>query len=57
MNTRPVPLSFVFMLASVFAMSPLAIDLYLPTIPRIADDFNSPVQQLSLIHISSPRDA
>ena len=48
MNIRPVPLSFVFMLASVFAMSPLAIDLYLPTIPRIADDFNSPVQQLAI---------
>lgn len=48
MNARPVPLSFVFLLAAVFAMSPLAIDLYLPTIPSIADDFSVPVQQLAI---------
>ena len=48
MNTRPVSLSFIFLLAAVFAMSPLAIDLYLPTIPSIAEDFGAPVQQLAI---------
>ena len=48
MNTRPGPLSFIFLVAAVFAMSPLAIDLYLPTIPSIAEDFGAPVQQLAI---------
>ena len=48
MNTRPVPLSFIFLLAAVFALSPLAIDLYLSTIPSIAADFGAPLQQLAI---------
>ncbi len=48
MNSRAFSLPMTFLLASVFAMSPLAIDLYLPTIPAIARDFGVPVQQLAV---------
>lgn len=48
MNSRAVSLPITFLLASIFALSPLAIDLYLPTIPAIARDFSVPVQQLAI---------
>lgn len=48
MNSRAVSLPITFLLASIFALSPLAIDLYLPTIPAIAQDFEVPVQQLAI---------
>ncbi|QQD18131.1 multidrug effflux MFS transporter [Spongiibacter nanhainus] len=46
--THSVPLKMALLLASVFALSPLAVDMYLPVIPVIAGDFSAPVQDVAI---------
>ncbi len=41
-------LRLIFLLASIFALSPLAIDMYLPTIPAIAADLNVAAQDIAI---------
>ena len=42
------PLRLIISLALIFALSPLAIDMYLPTIPAIAGELSVPVQDIAI---------
>ncbi|CAA0112938.1 multidrug effflux MFS transporter [Zhongshania aliphaticivorans] len=42
------PLRLIISLALIFALSPLAIDMYLPTIPAIAGELSVPVQDVAI---------
>lgn len=42
------PLRLIISLALIFALSPLAIDMYLPTIPAIAGELYVPVQDIAI---------
>ncbi|CAA0079105.1 Bicyclomycin resistance protein [Zhongshania aliphaticivorans] len=42
------PLRVILALALIFALSPLAIDMYLPTIPAIAGELAVPVQDIAV---------
>jgi len=42
------PLRLIISLALIFALSPLAIDMYLPTIPAIAGEMAVPVQDVAI---------
>lgn len=46
--THSVPLRTAALLASIFALSPLAVDMYLPVIPVIAQGFAVPVQDVAI---------
>ncbi|MCC4264240.1 Bcr/CflA family multidrug efflux MFS transporter [Oceanimonas baumannii] len=43
-----LPLSLLLLLASLAGLTPLAIDMYLPSLPTIADDLGVPVSQAQL---------
>ncbi|MBW2940745.1 multidrug effflux MFS transporter [Zhongshania sp. CAU 1632] len=42
------PMRLIISLALIFTLSPLAIDMYLPTIPAIADELAVPVQDVAI---------
>ena len=48
MSTDRPPLKLAALLATVFALSPLAIDLYLPTMPAIAGELAVPIQDIAI---------
>jgi DHA1 family bicyclomycin/chloramphenicol resistance-like MFS transporter len=48
MSPTVLPLRLILLLASIFALSPLAIDMYLPTIPAIAAELAVPVQDIAV---------
>ncbi len=48
MSSTVLPLRLILLLASIFALSPLAIDMYLPTIPAIAAELAVPVQDIAV---------
>ncbi|OOR89590.1 Bcr/CflA family drug resistance efflux transporter [Moraxella caviae] len=55
MNTRnleaaqkPFPVAWVMMLGMMVAIGPLAIDMYLPALPSMADDFGVPVSNVAM---------
>ena len=43
------PMRLIISLALIFTLSPLAIDMYLPTIPAIAGELAVPVQDVAII--------
>ncbi|MDF1692780.1 MAG: multidrug effflux MFS transporter [Zhongshania sp.] len=48
MSSTLPPLRLILLLALIFALSPLAIDMYLPTIPAIAAELGVPVQDIAV---------
>ena len=48
MSTTLPSLRLILVLASIFALSPLAIDMYLPSIPAIAVDLGVPTQDIAI---------
>jgi DHA1 family bicyclomycin/chloramphenicol resistance-like MFS transporter len=47
-NSSVLPLRLILVLALIFALSPLAIDMYLPTIPTIAGDLGVLTQDIAI---------
>ncbi|WAJ70855.1 multidrug effflux MFS transporter [Catenovulum adriaticum] len=45
---NPIPLKLTILLACIFALSPLAIDTYLPAVTLIADDLNTQAELVSM---------
>ena len=48
MSSTLPPLRLILLLALIFALSPLAIDMYLPTIPAIAAELGVPAQDIAV---------
>ncbi|MDO5650631.1 MAG: multidrug effflux MFS transporter [Moraxella sp.] len=46
-HQKPFPALWVMMLGVMIAIGPLAIDMYLPALPSMADDFGVPVHEVS----------
>lgn len=46
--SNPIPLKLTILLACIFALSPLAIDTYLPAVTLIADDLNAQAELVSM---------
>ncbi len=45
---RKLPRGFIFLLASLTAISPLAIDAYLPAMPAMSDSFDTPIGYIEM---------
>lgn len=43
----PLPVLWIMMMGVMIAIGPLAIDMYLPALPEMADDFGVPVSEIS----------
>lgn len=46
-SAKPFPTLWVMMMGVMIAIGPLAIDMYLPALPRMADDFGVSVSEVS----------
>ncbi|PWK53090.1 multidrug effflux MFS transporter [Pleionea mediterranea] len=46
--TQRSPLSYLPLFAAIFAITPLAIDMYLPAMPGMTDDFSTGISQVQM---------